>query len=183
MPDLHVLNASPPIGYEFELAGAKATSPLNVSNLAIVLMGHHPSLTDVVSPDPSTKPENDLGSCGFVWLSISSNALSMIPSWHSEDSQSQELGTLKAINEFRGEPYRVIRPIPVRFRRCDPSGIESLFEEANIAWVGEDWVEAYNGLQAEILNTLEDYEENRRRLGREPLRQLTVLRRFIERKY
>jgi hypothetical protein len=43
------------------------------------------------------------------------------------------------------------------------------------------WLDAYNALQAEILNTLEDYEESALELGPEALRQLVILKNYIER--
>ena len=86
----------------------------------------------------------------------------------------------RVIFEFAGEPYEVKEPITVEFHRRDP-GIEARFEEANIAWVDDSWIEAYNGVKTEILNTFEDYEENKSILGPEPQRQLSVLRRHIRR--
>jgi len=88
----------------------------------------------------------------------------------------------KKILEFPNEPYEIIKPIPIEFRLGDPSGIVASFKEANIASVDETWVEAYKGLQVEILNTLEGYEENEAHLGPEPLRQLRVLRSYIHRR-
>ena len=92
--------------------------------------------------------------------------------------RAKALPETRPISDFADEPYEVIKAIPVRFRQRDP-GIEARFEEANIAWVDDSWIEAYNGLKAEILNTFEDYEEDESILGPEPKRQLAVLRRCI----
>ena len=85
------------------------------------------------------------------------------------------------IFDFPGEPYIALRPIPVNVQPCDPEGFEASFTEANISWVGDTTLEALNGLKAEILNTLEDYELHQDRLGPEPERQLAVLRSYIRR--
>jgi len=96
------------------------------------------------------------------------------------DTDNLEFKYIRWIHEFRDEPYRVIRPILVKHRSCHPTGVEAFFQEANIAWVGEDEDEAFDGLQAEILNTFEDYEEHEDELGPDPRRQLLVLRSYIE---
>lgn len=86
------------------------------------------------------------------------------------------------INDFSGEPYRVLKAIPVTVRSLDiGEDVEAAFEQGNIAWVAASRVEAINGLKAEILNTLEDCEANKGRLGPEPARQLAVLRAYVER--
>ena len=86
------------------------------------------------------------------------------------------------ITDFSGEPYRVLKAVPVTVRSIDIGDeVEAAFEEGNIAWVARSRVEAINGLKAEILNTLEDYEANKDRLGPEPARQLAVLRTYLER--
>lgn len=96
------------------------------------------------------------------------------------DTDNLEFKYTRWIHEFRDEPYRVIRPIRVTYRTCHPSGVEASFQEANIAWVGEDEDDAFDGLQAEILNTFEDNEEHEDQLGPDPRRQLLLLRSFIE---
>lgn len=96
------------------------------------------------------------------------------------DTDNLEFKYIRWIHEFRDEPYRVIRPIRVNHRSCHPTGVEASFQEANIAWVGEDEDDAFDGLQAEILNTFEDYEEHEDQLGPDPRRQLLVLRSYIE---
>jgi len=95
------------------------------------------------------------------------------------DSETFRFEDTKWIFDFPGEPYIVLRPIPVNFQPCDLEGFEASFTEANIAWVGDTTLEAINGLKAEILDTLEDYEQHEDRLGPEPQRQLAVLRSYI----
>lgn len=85
------------------------------------------------------------------------------------------------ITDFSGEPYRDLKAIPVTVCSLDiGDDVEAAFEEGNIAWVATSRVDAINGLKAEILNTLEDCEANKGRLGPEPARQLAVLRTYIE---
>ncbi len=99
--------------------------------------------------------------------------------WGTETSQftDRELITI-----FSGEPYRVLKAIPITVRSLEiGQEVEAAFVEGNIAWVGPSRVEAINGLKAEILNTLEDFEANKDRLGPEPTRQLAVLRTYLER--
>jgi len=79
-----------------------------------------------------------------------------------------------------GEPYKVVREIPVSFRRAELGEFIATFNEANISFVGESMAEALNGLKAEILDTFEEYEANESHLGPEPFRQLAVLRRYIK---
>lgn len=86
------------------------------------------------------------------------------------------------ITDLSGEPYRVLKAIPVTVRSLDiGDDVEAAFEEGNIAWVAGSRVDAINGLKAEILNTLEDCVANQGKLGPEPARQLAVLRTYIER--
>jgi predicted RNase H-like HicB family nuclease len=80
---------------------------------------------------------------------------------------------------FYAEPYKVVKAIPVTFRNGDLGEFVASFETANISFVGESLTEALNGLKAEILNTLEDYEVHESQLGPEPLRQLAVLRKHV----
>jgi len=95
------------------------------------------------------------------------------------DSGSFRFEDSEWIFDFPGEPYIVLGAIPVNIQPCDPEGFEASFTEANIAWVGDTILEALNGLKAEILDTLEDYEQHEDRLGPGPQRQLAVLRSYI----
>jgi len=109
-------------------------------------------------------------------VTLSENQVELDPADELHLPKSRE------IPGFPNEPYECIKPIPVEFQLGDPSGILASFKEANIASVDESWVEAYKGLQAEILNTLEGYEGNEAHLGPEPLRQLRILRSYIRRR-
>ena len=97
------------------------------------------------------------------------------------DSEYRQLEGKEWVSEFGSEPYSVLRPIPVDIRPCDPEGFEASFAKANISWVDDTRLEALNGLKAQILNTLDDYEENENQLGPEPRRQLDLLRSYIRR--
>jgi hypothetical protein len=97
-------------------------------------------------------------------------------------TESLQFTHLHLITDFSGEPYRVLKPIPVTVRSLDiGEEVEAAFAEGNIAWVARSRVEAINGLKAEILNTMEDFEANKDRVGPEPTRQLGVLRAHLER--
>lgn len=95
------------------------------------------------------------------------------------DSENFRFEDTEWIFDFPGEPYIVLRAIPVNIQPCDPEGFEASFTEANISWVGDTILEALNGLKAEVLDTLEDYEQHEDRLGPGPQRQLAVLRSYI----
>ena len=84
------------------------------------------------------------------------------------------------ITDFSGEPYKILKPIPVTIRSLDGGGFEGAFIGGNIAWVGESRAETINGLKAEILDTIEIFEADEDRLGPEPKRQLAVLRTYLE---
>ena len=97
-------------------------------------------------------------------------------------TSTSEFTDRELITDFSGEPYKVLRAISVTVRSLDIGGeVEAAFEEGNIAWVANGKVEAINGLKAEILNTIEDFEANEDKLGSEPTRQLALLRRYVKR--
>ena len=97
-------------------------------------------------------------------------------------TETSEFKNRELITNFSGEPYRVLKAIPVTVCSLDiGEEVEAAFAEGNIAWVARSRVEAINGLKAEILNTMEDFEANKDRLGPEPTRQLAVLRTYLER--
>lgn len=82
------------------------------------------------------------------------------------------------LTEFPNEPYRVVKPIPVNIRPCG-SGFMASWDDANIAMSGESASEAACMLAADILDTLEDYEDAGDDLGVAAARQLAVLREHI----
>ena len=96
-------------------------------------------------------------------------------------SATSELKSREWIKDFSGEPYRVLKAIPVTVRDLDIEGVEAAFVDGNIAWVADDRVDAVNGLKAEILNTIEDFESNKDRLGPESKRQLEILLTYLAR--
>lgn len=98
------------------------------------------------------------------------------------ETKTLQFADRQLITDFSGEPYRVLKAVPVTVRSIDIGDeVEAAFEEGNIAWVARSRVEAIDGLKAEILNTLEHYESNEDRLGPAPTRQLAVLRTYLER--
>ena len=167
MPYLYESNASPPAGLLIQLEQEEADSvQSSYSNIMQSLFV------------PTSPRAFDIS------MLLNQAAITHITYFdlrQSTDSQGAQFRHSAVIREIQGEPYRIKQPIPIAFRQCDPSGIEASFVAANIAWVGETWIEAFNGLQAEILNTFEDYEDNEHQLGPEPLRQLAELRGYIER--
>ena len=97
-------------------------------------------------------------------------------------TETSQFTNRQLITDFSGEPYKILKVIPVTVRSLDiGEEVEAAFEEGNVAWVDRSRVEAINGLKAEILNTMEDFEANKDRLGPEPTRQLAVLRAHLER--
>lgn len=126
--------------------------------------------------------ENSAASQKFLIFSTNESPIYRLTFWTYTDNSSEvySVPVVRHIHSFPNEPYEVVKPIPVHFRRGQPSGIIATFEDANIAYVGETWIEAFNGLQAEILDTFEDYVENESILGPEPQRQLAVLREFLK---
>ena len=97
-----------------------------------------------------------------------------------QGTAASEFTDLKLITDFSGEPYEVLKVIPITIRSLDEGGIETVWKEGNIAWVDDSRVEAINGLKAEILDTMESFEANEARLGPEPKRQLVVLRTHLK---
>ena len=107
-------------------------------------------------------------------------ALVTVPKSEVGSGQPATAGEL--ITDFSREPYKVLRAIPVTVRSLDTGeGFEAAFVEGNIAWVASGRVEAVNGLKAEILNTMEDFEANEERLGPEPARQLALILTYLKR--
>ena len=132
--------------------------------------------------EPSTSPAYNVRVESLSTMRISPwNFAPDILSEILSETESSRFTNRHLITDFSGEPYRVLEAIPVTVRSLDIGDeVEAAFEEGNIAWVDRSRVEAINGLKAEILNTLEDYEANKDRLGPEPTRQLAVLRSYLE---
>ena len=119
----------------------------------------------------------NLKECNIVHqTNASKSVLDRSFSW----SDTSEFEGQELIVDFSGEPYNVLKPIPITVRSLDGGDFEGAFIGGNIAWVGESRAEAINGLKAEILDTIEIFEADEDRLGPEPKRQLAVLRTYLE---
>ena len=80
-----------------------------------------------------------------------------------------------------GEPYRVVKPIPVYVERIEPTIWVATFVEANIAMAGKTQKEAIDGLRDVIVGTYESlFCEKFRNLGPEPTRKLQVLNQHMQ---
>ena len=86
--------------------------------------------------------------------------------------------SLTIIGDFPGEPYRLLKPIPVMLEWTG-SAFLARFGEANIAMTGDTSTEALGNLAADVLDTYEDYSAEADTLGPEPARQLAVLWQYI----
>lgn len=83
------------------------------------------------------------------------------------------------IGSLPGEPYTLLRAIPVRIEQVAAGDFLADFTEANIAISGETYQEAFQNLIAEILNAFENFSTEEASLGPEPTRQLKVLRNYL----
>ncbi len=85
------------------------------------------------------------------------------------------------IVSFPGEPYRLLRRIPVKIDRVAEADYTASFEEGNIASSGTTPQEAFQNLAVEILSVFEKFTNERNSLGPEPARQLNLFRTYIAR--
>lgn len=83
------------------------------------------------------------------------------------------------IDDFPGEPYTVLRRIPVDIVRLDVGSYEARFDEANIAISGTDAKDALQAISADILDTYEILL-GETYLGVDAAHQLEVLESYIE---
>lgn len=67
----------------------------------------------------------------------------------------------------------------IRFERAD-FGYEASFHEANFAASGITRQDAYQALEAEILDAFDDWTADESALGPGPRQQLAVLKEYIE---
>ncbi len=88
--------------------------------------------------------------------------------------------TRTTIGSLPGEPYTLLRAIPVKIEQVEARDFVAEFDEANIAISGETYHEAFQNLIAEILNAFENFSTEEARLGPEPTRQLEVLRNYLK---
>jgi hypothetical protein len=78
-----------------------------------------------------------------------------------------------------GEPYTVLRPIPVKVVRENETEFLADFSEANLAIGGCNFHDAVQALILEILETLDYLSAHASELGPSPQEQLRVLRSYI----
>jgi hypothetical protein len=84
------------------------------------------------------------------------------------------------ISTFAPESYVVMKPIPI-FVQSRMGGFEASFADANINASGDTQQEAYANVRELILDTLDSLTSlSESKLGPEPIRQLAVLREFID---
>lgn len=96
------------------------------------------------------------------------------------DSTHQEiLAYRKHINSLPGEPFNLLKPIPVKIERVDKNDFLVSFEEANITMPGESDQEAFQNLIGHTLDVFEALSNEETSLGPEPARQLKVLRKYL----
>ena len=78
-------------------------------------------------------------------------------------------------------PYRLVRDIPVEVEMVSSAEAIACFRDADMAMSGDDAQDAVDGLQAFILDCLDDWRNAPPdRLGPVPTRQFEVLRRYVE---
>ena len=85
------------------------------------------------------------------------------------------------ISTFAPEPFEIIKPFSVVVQPVEGSFVATLFD-ANIGASGETPEDAVQNLKDIVLNALVVLEEREHQLGREPKRQLAVLRSLISRR-
>lgn len=95
------------------------------------------------------------------------------------------VGTTRAISPTRiavlPHPYRLVRDIPVEIEMVGSAEAIARFRDADMAMSGDDPQDAVDGLQAFILDCLDDWKDAPPdRLGPVPARQFQVLRRYVE---
>src|SRR5208282_2910477 len=71
-----------------------------------------------------------------------------------------------------GEPYRIIKPIPVKIEREHETDFTATFDAGNISIGGETFQDAFRWLVLEILDTLDSLLECTANLGPDAERQL-----------
>ena len=84
------------------------------------------------------------------------------------------------ISSLPGEPYTLLRPIPVKIEQVEQDDFLARFEEANIGMSGETAQEALQNLLIDVLDAFELFCKEETNLGPEPTCQLRVLRRYIQ---
>lgn len=96
------------------------------------------------------------------------------------DATHQEIRAYREhINSLPGEPFNLLKPIPVKIERMDENDFLASFEEANITMPGESDLEAFQNLLGHTLDVFEALSNEETSLGPEPARQLKVLRKYL----
>ena len=114
------------------------------------------------------------------WWQCQSVVEIVVQNIHQAQCGTSSPKELTSIKEFPGEPYRALKPIPVKIHLLDETTFEASFEEGNIRWSDDSESEVIEGLRVEILNAFEDFEAHESILGPEPKRQLSVLRSYVQ---
>ncbi len=83
------------------------------------------------------------------------------------------------INHLPGEPYRLLKPIPITIQRLGEADFMASFEMANIAVSGPDIEDAYQSIAMHILDVFDSLIAEEGNLGPEPRRQLQILRTYL----
>ena len=98
---------------------------------------------------------------------------------HSASTDQASPRTEHVLIDNLGEPgYQVLQPIPVEIEKVAPGDFLASFRKANISIPGIDNDDAYEALEAEILDTFDSLTEAKS-LGKSSAEQLRVLKRYI----
>jgi len=83
------------------------------------------------------------------------------------------------IYSLPGEPYKLLKPIPVKLEQFGEHEFVATFQESNIAVSGESPREVFQDLIGHILDMFEILIGEESTLGPEPTRQLRVLKKHL----
>lgn len=96
------------------------------------------------------------------------------------DLESAGVAAIFQVQTFAPEPYRLLKPIPVSVHRFGDEFVAT-FADANINSAGDNPQEAFSNVKELILDTYDRLSGlPTTKLGPGPLRQLAVLREFID---
>jgi len=83
------------------------------------------------------------------------------------------------ITHLPGEPYRLLRPIPIVIQRLGEADFMASFEIANIAVSGLDINDAYQSIAMHLLDVFESLIAEEGNLGPGPSKQLQILKSYL----